>query len=87
MTYIETTLESRRILAKNVEDYLNSNLKHKTMDELGAACDSNKQQIFKIKTEKINPSLEFLDKLAKAMDCSVQDLFTERFFEKKTKKR
>lgn len=86
MTYIETTLESQRILAKNVTDYLQvSNL---TMEDLGEACGSNKQQIYKIKTCQINPSLEFLDKLADAMDCSVKDLFTEEFFSKRnTKKR
>lgn len=78
MTYIEITLESQKILANNVNDFLIST--GQTMEELGIACGSNKQQIYKIKNCQINPSLEFLDKLAFAMNCSVKDLFTESFY-------
>lgn len=84
MLHIEISLETRLILAKNIEDFIVS--KNLTMEQLGELCGSTKQYIHKLKNgeAKANPSLDFLDKLASAMNCKVSDLFTEDKF--KTKK-
>lgn len=81
MLHTESNLETRKILAKNIEDFLSSN--NKTMEELGEACDSSKQYIYKLKTAQTNPSLDFLDRLADAMDCKVSDLFKKNHFTSK----
>lgn len=75
-------METSKILAKNVEDFLVSN--NMTLEELGTACDTSKQYIFKLKNAQTNPSLEFLDRLAKAMNCTVSDLFKKNHFAKKS---
>lgn len=80
MKYIVDLMETQRKIAKNIADYLNLN--HMTPEQLAVKCDSSKQQIYKLLKQETDPKTFFLDRLAKAMKCTVPELTTENFFSK-----
>jgi len=78
MTYIFDLMETQRKIAKNIIDYLN--LKHMTPEELAIKCGSSKQQIYKLIKCETDPKTAFIDRLAKAMCCTVPQLTSENYF-------
>lgn len=67
---------------KKTEDLLANNLIHLrherelTQAELAEKADISLKMIQRMETRKVNPSFETIDKVAKALDVSVSDLFS-----------
>ena len=72
------TVECRLILAENIDAYLD--LTKSSLQDLATKMNTSRQRIHNVKQGKVNPTLEFLDSLAKAMKCEVKDLFTKKYF-------
>lgn len=78
MNYITITMKTRRILAKNIADYLNLN--RLSVGDMSAKSGITRQYIYDILDAKTSASVDKIDLIADAMDITVSDLTKENLF-------